>query len=84
MTQRKTGNSLPSPLKATTFAFVIILLSGCALISPGPQEDGSTMMHIPAETVKGCEVQGGCALVSRAFLDEFARRAAAHMCGKDI
>lgn len=60
----------------------ILLLSGCA--SVGPQADGSVMFNVPAETVKGCEEQGGCALVSKSFLEEFARRSAAHMCGKEI
>lgn len=71
-------------VKTAIFAFVIIMLYGCASIEPGPQEDGSSMMHIPAETVKGCEEQGGCALVSGAFLQEFARRAAEQACGRGI
>lgn len=63
---------------------LLLLLSGCASLTVGPQEDGSVVAQFGKDTVQQCQAQGGCLLVSKQFLEAYAKQTAAKMCGRDI
>lgn len=63
---------------------ILLLLSGCASLTVGPQDDGSVVAQFGKDTVEQCQAQGGCLLVSKQFLDAYAKQYAAKMCGREI
>lgn len=63
---------------------LLLLLSGCASLTVGPQDDGSVVAQFGKDTVQSCQQQGGCLLVSKQFLEAYAQQSAAKMCGRDI
>ncbi len=58
-------------------ALVLALLAGCATQAPPKPDDGSRTVTIPAERVQACQQGGGCALLSKAELDDLVQLAAA-------
>jgi hypothetical protein len=55
----------------------VLAVSGCAS-APAPKgDDGSRTVTVPAERVQACREGGGCAIMSKAELDELVQLAAA-------
>lgn len=63
-----------------TVLVVLFVMSGCATVQEGKQDDGSAVVRLTPEQVQQCAEQGGCDVVSQMFLWALVQR----MCGKGL
>lgn len=63
---------------------LLLLTTGCATMTEGPQDDGSFVYRLSPEQVKQCEAEGGCSTVTGLYERQLIQEAARYFCGKDI
>lgn len=71
-------------MAAKTFLAILLISFSVNAADVINNQDGSVTLNISPEEMLECEKKGGCVLISVKDVQDVAKNAALHMCGKSI